>query len=439
MLFRKLNSMIERPVPVVLFLMAISVCAHMIYFGFTRAALQKPVYGPFNTPAQALVESRGTAIWSPTTAMDEKIAFLPPAYTFFLATTYLILGNNWGAVALTLSVVCGLVSIMVFFIGRRLFSYRVGFLASVWVILYPYYFIQGSPPNIYETMLFTFFLLVSVWSLLRMQVSLTVRDSIISGVVLGLAALCRPNVLFVVPLTLAWFFFTSPASMQKQVWLATSLFLAFMMTLVPWTLRNSVVEGVFSPFGLYGNQINHRIPDIYKAFHPTMLEYYLGEGSFADPKLRSLSSDLVYEQGPLWDAAQTKGMSTYEVDAWRRSMPWPYWKQHPIQFVKLTALKVIALWSWKLEPLTLSWVKQTVYAVSYVPVLIFGVMGFWLQRDKWRQTSLFLTLFLSFTLFSAVTYGVTRYRAPIDACLIIMASVSVVYLIQLLFRFKSSD
>jgi len=66
-------------------------------------------------------------------------------------------------------------------------------------------------------------------------------------------------------------------------------------------------------------------------------------------------------------------------------------------------------------------------------------MGFWLQREKWRQPSLFLTLFLSFTLFSAVTYGVTRYRAPIDAYLIIMASVSVVYLIQLLFQFKSSD
>jgi hypothetical protein len=132
-------------------------------------------------------------------------------------------------------------------------------------------------------------------------------------------------------------------------------------------------------------------------------------------------------------------MTTYEVDAWRRSMPWRYWNQHPVQFVKLTALKVIALWSWRLEPLTLSWVKQAVYAVSYVPVLILGVIGFWLQRDKWRQTSLFLTLFLSFTLFSAVTYGVTRYRAPIDAYLIIMASVSVVYLIQWLFRFKSSN
>jgi hypothetical protein len=320
----------------------------MIYFGFMRAAWQKLVYGPFNGPAQALVESHGTAIWSPTTDMGEKIAFLPPVYTFFQATTYLILGNSWGAFAFTLSVVCGLVSIMVFLIGSQLFSFRVGFLASMWVIIYTYYFIQGSPPNIYETMLFTFFLLLSVWSLLHMQVNLTVKDSIISGVLLGLAALCRPNVLFVVPLTLVWFPFTSSASLKKQVWLVTSLFLAFMMTLMPWALRNSVVEGVFSPFGLYGNQ------NIYKAFHPVMLEYYLGEGAFADPKLRSLSSDRVYEQAPLWVADQTRGMTTYEIDAWRRSMPWRYWSQHPIQFFKLTSLKVITLWSWKLEPLTLS-------------------------------------------------------------------------------------
>ncbi|MFC2043236.1 ArnT family glycosyltransferase [Chloroflexota bacterium] len=425
--------MIARPVSVIFFLMAISVFAHMLYFGFTRSDLQKSVYGPFNTPAQTLVESRGKAIWSPTDVMGEKIARREPAYTFFLASTYLILGINWGAIAVTLSVVCGLVSIMVFFIGSRIFSYRVGFLASVWVILYPYYFFQGSPPNIYETMLFTFFLLLSVWGLLRMQGNLTVKDSIISGIFLGLAALCRPTVLSVVPLALVWFFFTSSASLRKQVWSAASLFLAFVMTLMPWTLRNSVVEGVFSPFGLYGKK------NIYKAFHPVMMEYYLGEGLFTDPKLRSLSSDRVYEQAPLWDAVQTMGMTTYEVDTWRRSMPWLYWRQHPIQFVKLTALKVIALWSWKLEPLTLSWVKQTVYAVSYVPVLILGVMGFWLQRDKWRQTSLFVTLFLSFTLFSAVAYGVTRYRAPVDAYLIIMASVSVVYLIQRLFHFKSPD
>lgn len=155
--------MIERPVLMVLLLMAISVCAHMTYFGFMRAAWQKPVSGPFNGPAQALVESHGTAIWSPTTDMGEKIAFLPPVYTFFLATTYLILGNSWGAFAFTVSVVCGLVSIMVFLIGSQLFSFRVGFLASMWVIIYPYYFLQGSPPNIYETMLFTFLLLLSVW------------------------------------------------------------------------------------------------------------------------------------------------------------------------------------------------------------------------------------------------------------------------------------
>jgi len=103
-----------------------------------------------------------------------------------------------------------------------------------------------------------------------MQINLTFKAPIISDVLLGLAALCRPNVLFVVLLALVCFFLTSYASLQKQVWLAISLILAFMMTLVPWALRNSVVEGVLSPFGLYENSL------IYKTFHPVMLEYYLG-------------------------------------------------------------------------------------------------------------------------------------------------------------------
>ena len=113
-----------------------------------------------------------------------------------------------------------------------------------------------------------------------------------------------------------------------------------------------------------------------------MLLYYQETGPFTDPLYRSQNSNHVYEQGPLWDKQQIIKMSPKQVQAWEKSKPWSYWRNHPIQFVKLTTLKVIALWSWILETIILSHVKQFVYFISYVPVLILGLAGFWLFKEK---------------------------------------------------------
>jgi 4-amino-4-deoxy-L-arabinose transferase-like glycosyltransferase len=420
----RFDKAIAQPRLVAVLIMALAVSTHMIYFSLSKAAWDsKPLVGLFNDTAMVLLDSHGTALWTPSNAQgSHNIAYLPPAYTFFLAATYLLFGHSWGAIAFTQSVVCGLVSILLYWIGTRLFSHRAGFLAALWALFYPYLFSQGGP-NLYETMFFTFFLLVAVWGLLRSQASSSPGHAMLAGLFLGLAALCRPNALFVVPFVMVWLVLACAGPLRKRVRLAVVLCVIFLATIIPWTLRNWLVQGVFSPFGSFADQ------NQYKAYHPMLLAYYLGAGPFADPQLRSLSSDQVYGQGPLWDAAQTQGMTAEEAQAWRRSMPWSYWREHPTLFVELTILKVINLWSWILEPRTLSWRKQALYAISYVPILFLGIAGFWLRRDRWRWTSLFLALFLSFTIFAAITYGVSRYRVPLDVFLILMASAAIEYIV----------
>ena len=420
-----LNSfsiLLKHPVNVLVLLMAVSIGAHILYYYLGQEAWQGPVFGPYHGAASNLFTSKGKEIWSPGSTMNNSLARRQPMYTFFLAASYFIFGETWFGVAVSLSIVCGLAGFVAYLISKKMFTYNIGILAGFWTIFYPYYFIQGSPPNIYETMLFTTLLLAAVYYLFWMQDNTAFKYTLFSALFLTLAALSRPKIVFVIPFLLIWYYLTSKHSMENRIKHAIGLTLLFFTFLAPWTMRNKLTEGVSSPFGSYGGK------NFYKAYHPMMLEYYQGTGPFTDITLRSKSSDRVYEQGPLWDEQQTQGMSSEQVQTWEKSMPWSYWLNHPIQFFKLTTLKVIALWSWILEPVSLSRLKQLVYFVSYVPVLILGLVGFWLFREKWAETSLFATLFVSFTLYAAITYGVTRYRAPVDVYLIIMASATSIYI-----------
>jgi len=417
-------SLLNNPIIVLIMIIAISIGTHMLYFYLVKEAYQGPVYGPYHRPAKYLLDSKGTALFVDTASHRYSLAYLPPIYTFFLAASYLIFGETWFGIAVSLSIICGLVGFVSYLLGRKIFSNAEGILAGLWVIFYPYYFFQGSPPNIYETMLFTLLLLASVWFLLQMQENPTGKNVIPAAFFLGLTALCRPKIVFLIPFILVWYYLTS--NIPKKIWVRQSfaLSIVFLVLLAPWTIRNLLTKGILTPFGSYGSS------NLYKAYHPMMLEYYQGTGPFTDISLKSKSSDRVYEQGPLWDEQQTQGMSLEQARAWDKSMPWSYWINHPGQFVKLTAFKVISLWSWRLEPVTLSRIKQFIYFFSYVPILILGLVGFWLFRDKFSQTSLFITLFISFTFYAAITYGVTRYRAPLDVYLIILASAASIYIIQ---------
>jgi 4-amino-4-deoxy-L-arabinose transferase-like glycosyltransferase len=338
--------------------MAASIGSHMLYYYIGQVAWQVPVFGPYHEAASNLFASKGREIWSPESTINYSLARRQPMYTFFLAASYMIFDETWFGVAVSLSIVCGLAGFIAYLTGKKLFTSSIGILAGFWVIFYPYYFFQGSPPNIYETMLFTTLLLATVFYLFWMQENTGIKYTFFTALFLALAALSRPKIVFVFPFLLIWYFLTSKHSMENRIKQAIVLPILFFTFLAPWTIRNQLTEGVSSPFGSYGGK------NFYKAFHPMMLEYYQGTGPFSDPRYRSLSSDRVYEQGSLWDEQQTLGMSTQQVQAWETSMPWSYWFEHPAQFFKLTTLKVIALWSWILEPVTLSGIKQFVYFAS---------------------------------------------------------------------------
>jgi 4-amino-4-deoxy-L-arabinose transferase-like glycosyltransferase len=130
--------------------------------------------------------------------------FYGPLYPYLLGLLYAIAGPAPATARAVQLVLGALACVPVFWLGRRLFDRRVGLLAAAATALYgPWLLLSGS--LLYDQLaplLVTLFLLAA----LRARESGRPRDHATAGVLLGLAALGRANVLLWLPVAvlLAW-------------------------------------------------------------------------------------------------------------------------------------------------------------------------------------------------------------------------------------------
>lgn len=106
-----------------------------------------------------------------------------------------------------------------------------------------------------------------------------------------------------------------------------------------------------------------------------------------------------------------------------------YIKADPGRFVELTIKRIYYYWS-PTNPY-----RPTPYdnlrIVTYGPVLILAVMGALLGWKRWKETSIFLFLFLAYPLPYYITQvTIYRYRYGAEAFLLILASYAVVELVK---------
>ena len=75
--------------------------------------------------------------------------------------------------------------------------------------------------------------------------------------------------------------------------------------------------------------------------------------------------------------------------------------------------KVGAAFSWMPSPRRSLW-PSLVYALSYGPVMIAGILGMYLSRSFWREHLIIYALFASFVMVTAVFFGHTSHRSFLD-------------------------
>ena len=70
-------------------------------------------------------------------------------------------------------------------------------------------------------------------------------------------------------------------------------------------------------------------------------------------------------------------------------------------------------------------VEQTVYFVSYFPILVGGIAGAWLSCRRWREVGYFYVLMLTFSLGTAIFWAHTSHRMYLDPYLMIFSAYAV--------------
>ena len=207
------------------------------------------------------------------------------------------------------------------------------------------------------------------------------------GVLAGLAALCRPNGLMLAPALVLAIWLTT-RDRRQAVQRAIVLAVAVAIIVLPWTYRN------------------------YRLFHKVVLISTNGGAVlWAGAHLRLEPGATLAEVG-------------YSQHVAFRDVPEPdreryYYQQafkildhSPLRWGKMFLLNLAAMYT--LVPSTKyhSLTNRLIYSISYIPILLSGLVGWILLRRRWRELSLLWGWIIANTTLICVYVSSIRYRVP---------------------------
>ena len=336
-----------------------------------------------------------------------------PVYPFFLSLIYLIFGHNYLVVRLAQAVIGALICLVMYCIGREIFDEGVGRVTSMVVALYPV--LIGYTGLLLTEVLFTFLLSVVVLFLVRAVRNGSSKFYGISGVLLGIATLCRSTmILFPFFLLIAlWIIYKS----NFRAIVHFSIFLIMMIIVItPWTIRNYYQFHTFLPVETGGGQTLW-----VGTYLPWSGKY---QGAETEP-LRSMREE--YPPIELDKRLFKEGLKNI--------------KDNPVTYLIMSIRKFPRFWltshssvfgidkpnTWYLRerryfPLFVKFCLLSLHTV----LLILGVIGAFLVRRQWKSFIIPLLLICYFT-GHIFLVTIPRYHLPVLPYVFIFASVCLIW------------
>jgi tetratricopeptide (TPR) repeat protein len=349
--------------------------------------------------------------------------YRPPGYPYFLSLIYRI-RMDYLAPRIANMIIGLASSLLAFFLGRRWWGRAAGLvfaalMATYWAFIYFEGELVGEPATVF----------LGLWLLLvisRLAEKATFLRCLLGGLILGLYALFRPNVLLFLPFLALWLLWVLRRRERASLWWKTApgLVLGTVIMLVPPTIRNLAVSGELVPLttnlgvslAVANNEVTdgtiHIIPGIEDLGTP-----------FDWPRIvrrleRISGRDLTHREA-----------SSYLVD-----QALDYIRENPGGFLGLLGKKTLFFWG----PREIGNLKEIYFARKYSPVLssiplnfplvlALSLVGFFLlflenrkvspadtpRRRRWEVTVL-LIVFTGSYFFSMLPFAAAaRYRVPV--------------------------
>ena len=382
----------------------------------------------------------------------------PPMYILYLAAVSKFIGTSETTHRLAS---CLLGAGAVFVLGvlaRRLFrSPWAGWTAAALAAAYAHLWINDE--MLMSESMYVLTTAIAVWCAYQFWDRPTWRTAVLMGVGISLAALSRAEAVVLFPfLAIPFALLRSEKPWRARVKLGVVSCVAGGLVLLPWVGYNLARfdHPVFMSNGigsvLMVANCQYTVPpgqpgagSQISTYRGTWAGYWnIGCATNLDGRIKQYfppakAKDLSQQIGliPGTDFAFFGDESTHEV-AWR-AVGIKEMERHEGSLAKAVVMRVGRMWGvyrprqnihfdadiegrgrWQ------SWLA----AIEYYPLLLLGIVGLVVLRRRKVPILPFLAVAASVTITAATTFGITRYRAPVDALLPVLAGGAIVWIVE---------
>jgi 4-amino-4-deoxy-L-arabinose transferase-like glycosyltransferase len=350
----------------------------------------------------------------------------PPLYPALVAGVYRLFGiDNFQAVRLFQAILSMVNVVLIYRLGRSLFSHRVGLWAAGLYCFYPSLLIYNN--LLLTEVLFTFLLCGFCALVIRALQNDSLPALVGAAVVMGLATLTR-SVLWLFPPVLAVFLLlTFRGTWRRRLVAVVAFVAAFAVTMAPWAVRNTRLQKTFIVVDVMGGRNlmmgNYEHTPLYRSW--ATIDQLPWEQSWFHDVITSCPPEVLETQGKIDKAAMGQGVKFIAA--------------HPALTAQRTVVKFFDFWGLERElvaggqrgyfgaiPGAVLLALTLAVCGAYVFVLFAGVFGAALAPPADRRLHLFLLLLVAFVCgLHALAFGHSRYHLPLIPLLTLYAASAV--------------
>ena len=367
--------------------------------------------------------------------IDKEVFFRAPLYPYFLAIVYAIFGESFYIARLIQILIGSLSCVLIYLLGKKLFHRTVGIIASVIACFYApliHFDAQLELPVLEVFLdLWVFLLLVDAGAKLKK------RWWLLAGIVFGLSAIARPNILMFIPFVLLWICIRLWKENRNKIMVSSLVFLLGTILIIsPVTIRNWVVGKDFVLISSQGG-----------------INFFIGNNIESDGKTAAAAPGMLPYEGykdNIWltsiklaERSLGRKLKPSEISSFWFKQGFSFIKTYPLKYLQLLGKKFYFFWnSYEIEsnqdlyfssrwsPLLRLLLWDWILRIPFGIIGPLSILGMILNAKFWKRYFLIYAFILSY-MFSVILFFVTsRFRLPVIPFLVLFASFSIYWLVE---------
>ena len=359
--------------------------------------------------------------------IGERILDLSPLYLYVNVLIHKIYGKNWEALAVLQILMGSLNCLFIYLIGERIFGKAVGFVAALILLLYGNLTLieLTLEPETFVLFFNSLFLLVLIQGQPETDPGKGFGRWLLAGLLIGLAAITKPNALLLLPVTFLWIWQMN-RSPSRKIQSMFPVLLGVALIISPITLRNYVelqdfilVTADSGKVFFHGNGPGSTgmeradLPD--QGFAEESQSEPDSAHAFFRRTARSLTGRPLKpsECSRFWFARTLDHIRAHPFSAFVLDMKkfFYFWGNYEVHDIDSNYKNYRTIQNWPLLPFGI--------------ISALGIVGMGLSLKKFRKAFLLYAMILIYLLSALVFFVASRYRLPAAPFLSIFAACTV--------------